>query len=129
MGTVRRSPPHPCCNVLLFFADRICIDRCGGELRVAKPSLQHMERDALNSRMDTEPMTEAFRGTVGRIWNARLDHDPLHDLPDAHAAKIPDGQRGFFARALRFPDAMRGIQGVEELCRHRDGSKDDFVFA
>lgn len=93
MGTVRRSPPHPCCNVLLFATDCVGVDRSRRQLRMAKPALQHVQRDALNSRMDAEPVAEAFRRPVGGIGNACGDHDPFDDLPDAHAAQGPDGRR------------------------------------
>lgn len=123
------SPPHPCCNILLFLADGIGVDRCGGELRMAHPFLDHVQGYSVNCGVDPEPVSKAFRRPVGGIGNACGDHDPFHDLPDAHAAQRPDGRCRLLSGALRFANTVGCVQGVEELCRHRNRSEDDFVFA
>lgn len=49
-------PPHSGGDVLLFLANRVCIDRSCRELRVPHLFMQHMQRNAVHGRVDPEPV-------------------------------------------------------------------------
>ena len=114
-------PPHPSCDILLFFSDGIRIDRCGGELGMPHPFLDHVQGHPVHGRVDPEAVAQALGTTVRRVRDAGLDHDALHDLPDPNSAEVPDRHGGLPARLLRFPDPMGSIQSVEELRRDWNG--------
>jgi hypothetical protein len=118
-------PPHPGGDMLLFFAHSIGIDRRGGELRMPHPFLDHMQGHPVHGGVNPEPVAQAFWAAMRCIWNTRLDHHPLDDLPDPNPAQIPDGRGSLLAGALGFPDAMGGGQSVEELGGHRNSPEHD----
>ncbi len=122
-------PPHSGRNVLFFFPDRVGVDSSGAELRMTKPALQHVQRYALNCRVDPKSMPETLWGAVRCIWDARIDHDPLRDLPDPDTAQIPDGCGRFAPRFLSLPDPMGGVQSIEELGWDRHGPEHGFLMS
>ena len=118
-------PPHSGSDVLLFFTYGIGIDRSCAELRVAHPLLQHVQRNAVHRGVYPEPMAQALRAAVGRVRYPGFGHNAFYNLPDADTAERPDRFRRLVARLLSFPDAMGGIEGVQVVRRHWDGSIDD----
>src|SRR4051794_31221474 len=50
--------PHPASDVFLLGADRVGVDRGGGELGVAEPFLHEVERDAGGDGGDPKPVAE-----------------------------------------------------------------------
>lgn len=92
---------------------------------MSHPLLEHVERDAVYRRVDSEPVAQAFRGPMRRVRYPGLDHNGLDDLPDPHAAERPDWHGSPLARLLGFPDAMRGVQGVQIVRGHWNAPVDD----
>jgi hypothetical protein len=80
---------------------------------MSHPLSQHVKGDALDHRIDSEPMPQAFRASVRSVSNARLDHHPFDDLPDPHTGQRPDRHMCLLAALLRLSEAVRSVQGVE----------------
>lgn len=112
---------------MLFLSNGIGIDRRGAELGVTHPFLEHVQWDTVHRGIDPEAMTQAFRAAMRGVRNARLDHDRLDDLPDAHPAERPDRRAGLPAGCLGFTDTMRGVERVQDIRRHRNAAPDDAV--
>lgn len=93
------------------------------------PFLEHVQRNAVHGGVDPEAVTQAFRAAVRRIRYPGVDHDPLDDLPDPHAAKRPDRCIGLLARLLGLPDTMRGVECVQVVGRDRNAPIDGFRVA
>ena len=74
--------------MLFFLPDRVGVDRGGTELRMAEPALEHVEGNALDDRIDAEPVPETFRGAVRCVRDPGIDHDAFDDLPDPDAAQV-----------------------------------------
>ena len=123
------SRPHPRGDALFFLADGIGVNGRGGQLGVSHPLRQHVYGNAVHGGVDPEPVAQTFRTAVRRVGNACLDHHGLDDLPDTHAGQIPNRPAGESGRFLRLPDAMRGVEGVEIIRRHRNGPVDDLRLA
>lgn len=119
------QPPHPLRDVLLFLAHSIGVASRSAHLRMSHPLLHHVQRHAVDGRIDPETMAQTFGTAVRRIGETRLDHDPLHDLSDPHAAEWPDRRSGPLARPLRLSQSMRGVHSVEILRWYRHRPIDD----
>ena len=79
--------------------------------------------------MNAEPMTQALRRPVRRIWDPGLDHDAFDDLPDPDPAEVPDRSCRFPAGFLRLPDPVGGGQSIEELGRDRNVPEHDLLLS
>src|SRR6478752_8840536 len=62
---LRAPSPHARSDALLFLADRVGIDRRGGELGVAEPLLHQVQRDAGRDRGDAEAVAQPLGRGVG----------------------------------------------------------------
>ena len=113
--------------MLFPFPDRIRIDRGGGELGVCHPFLDHVQGHPILGRVDPKSLAQTLGATKRRIRDARLDHDPFHDLPDPDPAGIPDQHGRLPAGPLRLSDPVGGGQSIEKLGRNRDGSEHNFL--
>lgn len=112
--------------MLFFLADGIGIDGGGAELGVTHPFLQHVQRHPAHHGVDPEAVPQPLGAAVRGIGDTGLDHDRGDNLPDPNPAKRPDRGLGLPAGGLSLADAMGGVERVEVIRRHRDGSEDDF---
>lgn len=124
LSSIGRTP-DPCGNVMLFLADCISIDCCGGKLSMRHPFLQHVQRDTFDGGIDPESMPQAFWTAMRGMGYPRFDHDRFGDLPHAHATDRPDWRVGLFFRFLGFSDAVGGVECVQLSGRHGNGPVDD----
>ena len=118
-------PPHPGGDVLLFLAHGIGINRRGAELGMAHPLLEHVQWNAVHRGVDAEPVAQTLWASVRRVRYPGLGHNRLDDLPDPDPAERPDQCTGLLAGRLGLPDAVRGVQRVQEVRRHRHAPVDD----
>lgn len=91
-----------------------------------QPFLEHVQRDAVDGRVDSEPVPQSLRAALRRVGDAGLDHDARDDLPDPHPAQRPDRRLGLFSGSLGLADAMRGVERVQVIRRDRDRPVDQF---
>lgn len=91
---------------------------------MAHPFLEHVERDAVHRRVDAEAVAQTLRASLRGIRYPGLDHDRLDDLPDPHPAERPDRHRRLLAGGLGLADAVRHVQRVQIVRRHRNAPVD-----
>lgn len=123
--TRRGSRPHPRRDVSFFGSDGVGVDRGGGELRVAQPSLQQIERDAGLDRRDPKPVAQALRRGL-RPFDAGGLHHGEHLFPSGGAAKVPERGRALLFLGRRFfllvLEPVDHRQHLEHRRRHRHGA-------
>ena len=86
-----------------------------------EPLLEHVKRNSVHGGVDPEAVPQALGAALWRVRDAGLDHDPLDDLPDPHAADRPDRRAGLLAGLLRLSEAVGGVERVEIVRRDGDG--------
>ena len=65
------------------------IDRGGGELGMAEPLLQHVERDVVDGGVHPEPVEQAVGDPLRSDGQPGLDHVPLDDPPERRQSALP----------------------------------------
>ena len=98
----------------------VCINSRSGQLRVTKPFLHHVERDALANSRHTKPVPQAFRRCMRSIGDASRFDERSHLAPRRHTAPRPETLiESGSTFLLDLTNAVDHIQGIEQLWRDR----------